>query len=88
MTTAMIGFERYARTTGHIAPGGFEHSIDLAGRPEDGEEFASTSIEAMRTEVMEHDATVVEQRLDVDELERRVMILDHTLAEFKTPRSF
>jgi hypothetical protein len=37
---------------------------------------------------MEHDATVVEQRLDVDELERRVMILDHTLAEFKTPRSF
>jgi hypothetical protein len=40
------------------------------------------------TEVVEHSATVVEQRLDVNELQLLMVRPEYALAEFKTQRTF
>jgi hypothetical protein len=86
MITPMIIFERHPWMVGHIAADGLKQHIDLAGRGEGREEFGC--IEAVGTKVMEHDAAVVKQGLDIDKFKRLVVSLDHALAEFKTPRSF
>jgi hypothetical protein len=80
-----------ARHPGRLGPGaadGLEQHIDSPGRREGGEELGR--IEAAGTEVMEHGAAVVEQRLDVDEFQfrGRVVRLEHALTQRESPRSF
>jgi hypothetical protein len=42
----------------------------------------------MRTEIVEHGTTVVEQCLDVNEFKRLVAVLENALAQIETPASF
>ena len=79
-------FVRRLLVVGDIAADRFEQHVDVAGRAEGRQE--SSEVELVGTEVMEHGASVVEQGLDVDELQRLFAILDDPLAEVKAAGAF
>jgi hypothetical protein len=79
-------FVRGLLVGGDIATDGLEQPIDVTGRLEGGQE--SSDVESVGTEVMEHRAPVVKQRLDVDELQRLFAILDDPLAKVEPSGAF
>jgi len=79
-------FVRGLRVVGDITTDGFEQPVDVAGRVEGGQE--SSDVESVGTEVMEHGASVVEQRFDVDELQRLFAVPDDPLAEVEASGAF
>lgn len=78
---------RGLRVVRDIATDGFEKPVDVASRMESSQE--SSEVESVGTEVMEHGApVVVEQRLDVDELQRLFAVPDDPLAEVEASGAF
>jgi hypothetical protein len=84
--TLTVIFAQGFLVVGDIATDGCEQPINVAGRLKGGQE--SSDVELVGTEVMEHRAPVIKQRLDVDELQRLFAILDDSLAKVEASGAF